>query len=305
MELNIRNAFIGAAVAAPLMFGLSAPSAQATTLTIDPTVAGSAKAPFFTDEMAISFGGLIDQAATAGFGTFTEHGAFTIDSFRLGGGSLLPSVTGLTTDYLLYGIFFAAGTVAPAAGGGLDIVFTTFDVALAVDPTLDTVTTALAGMGDVGGSDNDDFGALPGTGSVPAGISLDPAAAPPPAIGLAGAADDTVVATGGLDFGTGSINPAFNLGDFKVQVTLTAVDAPPPGQAGNFFQQPLSISLDFQVTTDANLSSLTGCSAGTFVDCRATGGGFIRPIPEPMTLGLLGAGLLGLGVFARRRRKAA
>ncbi|HEX4888921.1 MAG TPA: PEP-CTERM sorting domain-containing protein [Alphaproteobacteria bacterium] len=34
---------------------------------------------------------------------------------------------------------------------------------------------------------------------------------------------------------------------------------------------------------------------------RITDGGFVSEVPEPVTLSLLGAGLLGLGAIRRRR----
>jgi hypothetical protein len=102
-----------------------------------------------------------------------------------------------------------------------------------------------------------------------------------------------------------------------VTTLISATSVAPAGLNLNFQLESISITLQnatFLILEGLGTMSITGFddTPGTWVfSGNVQGGSFswssssmTMPVPEPATLGLLGAGLLGLG-FAARRRKAA
>lgn len=65
----------------------------------------------------------------------------------------------------------------------------------------------------------------------------------------------------------------------------------------------LSPSSDFTISGTVTFTSPAGNNDGQRFELNfGTAGGNVKQVPEPATVGLLGAGLLGLAVMARRRR---
>ncbi len=74
--------------------------------------------------------------------------------------------------------------------------------------------------------------------------------------------------------------------------SATIADLTAPNNLGNIFVVDLFSS---------NLNGLTG--TGNTGPADVTGGGVPGPVPEPATMFLLGSGLIGIGVYARKKFK--
>ncbi len=157
--------------------------------TVDPTAIGEAQSSFAALAINFNYEASVSQAAD---GAFTETGLATFSTFNNPFNTpLSASMTGLnlgplTTGYNLYATFTASGTATPAAGGGLNGVFETFEITFFADPDRDTETT---------------------TGTTVGGMTT----------------DDVEVANGSLLSGGFHVFPGFVKGDFAVRVEATPV----------------------------------------------------------------------------------
>jgi hypothetical protein len=151
--------------------------------------------------------------------------------------------------------------------------------------------------------------ANPIAGGGPSSLFGGPATAAPLLVGA------SLTPVGLLDF-------SFTANSGSSSVTnATNTEPPPVGITPNFFSTVTTCGADINTCVfDTTLNGSTASSGNTLllalddggagpddnhddlvVVIKISGGNF--QIPEPTTLGLLGAGLLGLGLAARRRRK--
>ena len=200
-----------------------------------------------------------------GAGNMTETGIFSTGKVLYGGNTVTSAKTGIDNTYGLYGIFTATGT------GGLNSTLSTLDFTFWADPGVDTTFSA-------------DGSVVTDTGGT-----------------------DFQIAHGSLIVGSASlVGPPFNL---ALQAENTFVIDQPA--AGSFFYYPapfyIVIGDSFTAFGQNTITATGACGAGGDPTCNVviTGGagtaGFVNPVPEPATLGLLGLGLLGLGLSRRRK----
>jgi len=157
--------------------------------TVNPTAVVEAQSSFQALAINFNYAAAVSQNAA---GQFTETGLATFSTFNNPFNTPLSStLTGLnlgpgTTGYNLYSTFTASGTSTAAAGGGLNGVFSSFNVSFFVDRDRNTTTT---------------------TGTTPGGIT----------------ADDVLVGTGSLLTGGFHVFPGLANGDFAVRLAASPV----------------------------------------------------------------------------------
>lgn len=156
---------------------------------VNPSAVGEAQSSFQALAINFNYQALVSQSAA---GNFNESGLATFSTFNNPFNTPLnATMTGLnlgpgTTGYNLYATFNATGTTTAAAGGGLNGIFSTFDLMFYVDRDRNTTTAS---------------------GTTPGGVI----------------SDDVLVATASLNTGGFHVFPGLANGDYAVRVNATPV----------------------------------------------------------------------------------
>ena len=261
------TALASTAVALALAVGGAAAHAAPTDVTFDPGVFAPGTASFTADKLNLLNFARVDVGTTSGGLTrFNEFGYLQVNNASLDNATFNPE--GNRTDYSLYVAFAGTGVQsAPNFTGGSQGRF-------------DTLTYTLIGAtGPVSfgiGEDNSPYATTTGT--------------------------STTLATGSLISGTTTFSTA-PLGA-GANIDATFIEA-----LAGFITSPTSATLTIAGAFNNNSNIVSVLNGGTAFTLNGGGGDLTfgtetTPIPEPATVALLGAGLIGLGVIGRRRPSA-
>ena len=288
-----------ASLAAGVTLGLSALSANAShipgltlfegqTFTFTPDAAWGVPGTvtsFTADSIDFSYRADVDQTNTSPTtADFTETGVAFFSTFQLPLGNPLDAgMTGLNNGYRMYLVFTGTGEVEAGGGGAINGTFSTFNLTIYIDPLSNSAT-------------------------VPATVG-----APNQTTSVSNTGDDIAILSGTLNVGGFHVFDRLANGDFDVLFNVTTYNAAVWGGAA--FAGDLNGDGDFlddgESVTDGDINgvntSLQGFGASPFdtvTDLLITGSGnlALRTVPVPGVLGLMGAGLLGLGLANRRRK---
>jgi hypothetical protein len=227
------------------------------------------------DRISFQYEGRITQTINGGSlagsdDPFTESGFFTKGSFANGGTAASSFLNGPEpSGYRIYGIFNVSGEaeqITTPTGPGITATFNPGGtLSLFVDPGQNTTLSFNgANLAQAGGT----------------------------------TADDLLLANMTLTAGQARVFAGLANGDFDTLFNLTLTSF---GQS--FFVSPTPF---YGIENfGGNTETITGASLTESFVATATGGGLelfvATPVPEPVSLALFGAGLLGLGMISRRK----
>lgn len=273
----------GPAAADPINFTWN-PAATSGTALSTPSAPLNLSPEFTANNLNIADYATINLGApngSGGFNNVTENAILAVTSLALqspsisapgftpgiGHGSLTGQVG--ATPYEIYFVVTSTSQLAPDSTGGLSGSFTTLSYQM---------------FGDVGG--NCTFAAA----------STGPTA-------TCGTDTQLLLATGNLAPATSDNSASIN--NQNVPSANVAATITPGANAGGFFVNPSNLALvDFSAAFINTTQVSSEPSPGLFV-INGGGGNVNLTVPEPLTLSLFGAGLLGAGAMRRRRSKKA
>lgn len=243
---------------------------------VTPTAVGETFAPFSAGSITFDVRSLVSQTGN----TFSENGTARFASFftGVGGSPIGAGTTGLNlgpgpVGYSLFATFVGTGSTAVNGAGGIDGLFSTFNVTFFVDRNNDTTFNA------------------PGSR-----LSTAP---------MGNTTDDTSVLTGTLLVGGFHVFGGLANGDFDVQFNVTGFGASP-----GFFSITSDGQRLTQGDINGVNTTLIGVTPppSNFTNAEIDGSGnvqfqSVQAVPEPASLALVGLALAGIGLS--RKKKAA
>ena len=289
-SLQSPASILGATALALAMFvgaGSAKASPMATTFTWTPSALGGAFASAGTISNATGYT-VNDFASitTDNTGNFTESGAPSILNFTNASGNTV-SAAGLNSTYSLYLMFTATGNQGgptPAPGNTVTGTFSTLSFALYAtpsDPNFTVTSTGVTVSNNAGAEVIATGSLIPGPGNT---VSLTNEGGNPNQFSPKA---DLVA----------SFNPCVSAAQGNVEGTCF-------GNASSFFTAPVG-GMQFAIGDFSATTSRTTLN-GNNLQISGGGGNVTQEIlvPEPVSLVLLGSGLLATGIVRRKSRKA-